>query len=461
MRINRSGRSSVFTWVLLVGVITGFFFGKWYQIAISAETDGYEDLKLFSEAYSYLQKNYVDPIKSKETIYGAVKGMLGSLDAHSSFMSPDEYKEMQIDTKGEFAGVGLQIGIRKKQFVVVSVLEGTPAERAGLKADDVILKVDKDVLNKEMRLVDAVKKMRGPKGTHVLLTVERGKESLIFDLVRDMIQVKSVTYKVLEPGIGYIQVAQFQEQTVPTLVRALSKLREEKIDALVLDLRNNPGGLLSSAQGVSEQFLERGKRVVSVQGRDGKKNEYFSNNAHPVNDWTMAILVNEGSASASEIVSGALQDWGRGVVVGTPTFGKASVQTILPLSDGSAMRLTTARYYTPKGRSIQNKGIEPDIVVNRAGGDKPLQSVTREKNLERHLKNEMEPELDDEKGSPDPGEEDVPAVPPSPSLDPDQENPKEDLQLKKTVELLKSWRIFKGLPSSLPDSKTAEEAPVL
>lgn len=435
-----------FLLVILAFFGMSIFIVRGLETKVSAETDAYEDLRVFTEVLSTLQKNYVEPVKSKELVYGAIKGMLNTLDAHSAFMSPEIYKEMQVDTKGEFGGLGLQIGTKDNKLVVIAPIEGTPADQAGIKPGDIILKVDDHALTKETSLMDAVNKMRGAKGTKVMLTIQREseKEPMVFTLMRDIIRIQSVKSKVLEPGIGYVRLTQFQEQTAADLTKAISKLRDANIHSLILDLRNNPGGLLTSAVEVSEQFLENGKLIVSIKARDGKKDEYVASKINPLKEMPLIVLVNEGSASASEIVSGALQDWGRALVVGTQTFGKGSVQTILPLSDGSALRLTTAKYYTPKGRSIQNTGIDPDITV------KPVMTkeaknvpITREKDLDRHLRNEFQPEL--EKAEPisnRPVEEEV-----QPG---DASSDKEgDTQLQKAVELLKSWRIFKDLDPKL------------
>ncbi|MHB8483488.1 MAG: S41 family peptidase [Nitrospiria bacterium] len=426
--------------MLVVGIVAGRGFER-----VFAQPDTYDELKTFSEVLSTIQKNYVEETKSKDLIYGAIKGMLNTLDSHSSFMPPEVYKEMQVDTKGEFGGLGIQIGMKDNKLTVISPIEGTPADIAGIKAGDVILKVDGQS-TANMNLQDAVEKMRGPKGSKVILTIGRENtlEPLVFTLIRDIIKIQSVKSKMLEQGIGYIRLTQFQEHSSRDLEKAFKKLKEEKMQSLILDLRNNPGGLLTSAVEVSEMFLEPGKLIVSIKGRDGKKEEYTSNGPPAQENFPMIVLVNEGSASASEIVSGALQDWGRAVIVGVQTFGKGSVQTILPLSDGSGLRLTTAKYYTPKGRSIQNVGIDPDIVVKPpilkdARGMAINRQILREKDLERHLKNETTKEP--EKGSSPPalpeGEEDMPLL--------NDKKEQEDIQLQKAVDLLKSWKIFKQL----------------
>lgn len=422
---------------MLVAVFaSSFIINKGSRSALSAENEAYEDLKVFTEVLSLVQKNYVEEVKGTELVYGAIRGMLNTLDPHSAFMNPEVYKEVQVDTKGEFGGLGIQIGIKDNRLTVIAPIEGTPADRVGIKAGDWIINVN-DEPTKDMTLLDAVQKMRGPKGTKVTLMIQREgvAEPLVFTLTRDLIKVESVKSKMLDDEVGYIRLTQFQEQTGKDLASVLKKLKESKMQSLVLDLRNNPGGLLSAALEVSEQFLSAGKMIVYTKARDGKKEEYNSSGKGESDSYPMIVLVNEGSASASEIVAGALQDWGRGVVLGTLTFGKGSVQTILPLSDGSGLRLTTAKYYTPKGRSIQNTGIEPDIIVKQPTAKRGLPPVVREKDLDRHLKTE---------GETRPPREELPeptqGTPPSSEV-----TQEEDLQLQKAVELLKTWQIFKGL----------------
>jgi len=381
-------------------------------------SETYEELRTFSEVLTQVQKHYVDDTKVKDLVQGAIRGMLSTLDPHSAYMTPEMYKEMQVETKGEFGG----------------------------KAGDFITKVN-DEPTKDLTLMDAVQKMRGPKGTKVNLTIQRDgtADPLAFSLVRDTIKIESVKFKVLDNTIGYVRLTQFQEATGRDLSRALKQFKEQKVQGTILDLRNNPGGLLTAAVDVSEQFVGNGKLIVYTKGREGKKDEWFSKTKETLEDSPMIILVNEGSASASEIVAGALQDWGRAVIVGTTSFGKGSVQTILPLGDGSGLRLTTAKYYTPKGRSIQSTGITPDIVVK-------LQTQTVAKAGEKDGK-ESEPKT---AKAPAAGKD------PSPSAKPGEEpahkngavsagdgagdiSLDDDVQLQKAVELLKTWKIFKEL----------------
>jgi carboxyl-terminal processing protease len=326
----------------------------------------YENLRLFTEVLSIVQSQYVDEVPPKDIIYNAIKGTLRGLDPHSSFLDPDMYREMQVETSGSFGGLGIEITLRDDVLTVVAPIEGTPAYRAGIQPGDRILKIE-GLSTKDMQLTDAVKRMRGKPGSKITVTIVREgwTEPKDFLITREQIRVQSVKSNPLEPGIEYIRLRQFQEQTSNDLETALEKYAKDgKIQGLVLDLRNNPGGLLTSAVEVTEKFLEPGKLVVYTEGRVRNQNMRFSSNAkRSFTDFPVVVLVNQGSASASEIVAGALQDYGRAVVLGTQSFGKGSVQTIIPLSDGSGLRLTTAKYFTPKGRSIHGKGITPDILV--------------------------------------------------------------------------------------------------
>ncbi len=417
--------------VFVSAVLAGMMIGRWSVGLVGAEVEGYENLKTFTEVLSLVKKNYVEDVKTKDLIYGAIKGMLNSLDPHSGFMTPDAFKDMKVETKGEFGGIGIQIGIKDGLLTVIAPIEDTPAYRAGIIAGDRIIKINNES-TKDMGLHEAVSKMRGPKGTTVKITIlrEGWKEPKDFTITRDIIKVKSVKYKVIDDRIGYIKITQFQEQTASDLSSSLSKLSEEKIDSLILDLRNNPGGLLSSAVDVASQFLPPGRLIVYTKDRSGEKVEYQSSGNRTYYDkLTMVVLVNQGSASASEIVAGALKDWNRAVLVGVQTFGKGSVQSVIPLSDGSGVRLTTARYYTPKGISIQNTGITPDIIVKIEAKDGTKEHVVvREKDLQKHLKNDQRDE--DEK------EEKETA--------PIEISEKDDTQLQRAIDLLKTWRVFKG-----------------
>ena len=363
----------------------------------------YEQLRLFTEVLSIVQNQYVDDVPPKDLIYSAIKGTLRGLDPHSSFLDPDSLKEMQVETSGSFGGLGIEITLRDDILTVVSPIDGTPAFRAGLQPGDRIVKID-GLTTKDLQLSDAVKRMRGKPGSKVTITVVREgwTEPKDFEIQREIIHVQSVRPYDLGQGIGYIKLRQFQEQTAHDLQGALDKLTESGMKMLVLDLRNNPGGLLTAAVEVSEKFLPDGKLVVYTEGRVRNQNMRFSAHAKRPVTIPMVVLVNNGSASASEIVAGALQDWQRAKIVGTQSFGKGSVQTIIPLSDGAGLRLTTAKYFTPKGRSIQGKGITPDIVV-----ELPKEPAAKDRPV------------------------------PAPSLDP-LEDLKKDLQVQKAIEVLKT-----------------------
>ncbi len=441
MRIKNPIRFWVVSLVMGFALILGILLGKGFENYVLAESESYNDLRVFAEVLSMVQRNYVEEVIPEDLVYGAIRGMLNTLDPHSAFMPPDIYEEVQVDTRGEFGGLGIQISIRDGRLVVIAPIEETPAFRAGIQAGDFIVKVD-DVPTKDMTLMEAVNNMRGPKGTEVTLSILREGESDLLDITlkREVIKIKSVKSEILEGTIGYIRLSQFQERTTRDLSKALDKLESEiDMEGLILDLRNNPGGLLTAAIGVSEQFLEPGNLIVYIKGRDDDKDEYLSKGKRVNQEFPIIILVNAGSASASEIVAGALQDWGRAVILGTQTFGKGSVQTLLPLSDGAGLRLTTARYYTPKGRSIQNSGIQPDIVVEPLPGPDGQQiKRLREKDLKGHLEKEGEEKrLENEKG---------PGPQPDSGVSFEGESSGEgDIQLQKAIDILKSWKIFKKL----------------
>jgi carboxyl-terminal processing protease len=398
-------------------------------------TDVYEDLKIFTDVLGLLQKEYVEETNSKDLVYGAVKGMLETLDPHSAFMPPSVYKEMQEETKGRFEGLGIEITLKEGVLTVVSPIEDTPAFRAGIQAGDQILKIDGES-TKNLTLMDSVKRLRGPRGTKVTITIMREglSKPREFTLTRDVIPVRSVRYELMEKQYGYIRLSQFQEKTEGEFDKAIKALESEgkgAIKGLILDLRNNPGGLLDQAVKVSDRFVESGL-IVSMEGRrEDQKMKFYAHPQGTIARYPLIVLVNGGSASASEIVAGAIQDHGRGILVGTQTFGKGSVQTIFPMKDGSGLRLTTARYFTPNGRSIQAKGILPDVIVKPALPEeekivpppKPP-ALPAEKDLERHLIDNKEKEKTKK--------EEVKEKKPS------------DPQLERALELLKSWEIFKS-----------------
>jgi len=438
----------------LAVAFSGLFLLLFISSKVMAISEPYEKLKLFTEVMSIVEEHYVEEIDVKDLIYGAVRGMLKTLDAHSSFMPPDLYKEMQVETKGSFGGLGIEITIKDGKLTVVSPIEDTPAFEAGIKAGDWIFKVEGE-LTRNMTLMDAVNKMRGKRGTKVTISIIRKEfdKPKDFTVVRDIIQIKNITSKMIRGKIAYIKARQFQEHSGKDIAKAYQELKKQGFDALILDLRNNPGGLLDMAVNVSGEFLHKNDLVVSTRGRMQSQNkEYRSNVSSLGNDYPMVVLVNAGSASASEIVAGALQDWGRAVIVGERTFGKGSVQTVIPLADGSGLRLTTAKYYTPKGRSIHGEGIIPDIVVENPRVV-PAERVTskprviREEDLiQFERKKEKKPEekkkekegkevKKKEKGANDKKVE--------PKKEFAKENGLEDVQLRRAVEILEAARILK------------------
>ncbi len=353
----------------------------------------YRNLETFANVLTLLQQHYVDRIDTEKVIIGAINGMLTSLDPHSAYMPPEDFKELQEETKGSFSGIGIEITIRDGVLTAVSPIEGTPAYKAGIQPGDQIIRINGE-LTKSMTLMDAVKKLRGKKGTRVTITIHRQgwPEPRDFVLVRDVIPLHSVRTMVLEPGLLYVRITNFQANTTRDFVRALNRAwKKHPVQGLLLDLRDNPGGLLDQAVNVADVFIDKGV-IVSTRGRDPEQNMSFE--AHKGNrrySFPMVVLVNGGSASASEIVAGALQDHKRAIIVGTETFGKGSVQTIIPMPNGAGIRLTTARYYTPSGRSIQETGILPDVVIpfrKAAANDRqPDRWSIREKDLPHHFTN--------------------------------------------------------------------------
>jgi len=428
-------------WPFLVIIILGLFVvlvWPYHDSRVSALDKGvYKDIKTFNEVFDIVKKNYVEDVDSSVLIQGAINGMIKSLDPHSTFMTPEVYKELEVETQGRFGGIGIEITILKDVLTVVSPIEDTPAFNAGVKSGDQIIKID-GKSTKDISIMEAVKKMRGPENTKVTITIMRENmaKPKDFVLTRAIIQVKSVKVKTFDDNIGYIRIASFNEKTADDLRKALRDIGKKvrPMKGLVLDLRNDPGGLLTQAIEVSDMFLKAGV-IVSTRGRT-KNMETKAMARDDGNEITcpIVVLVNEGTASAAEIVAGALQDNGRALIIGTKTFGKASVQTVIPLEDGSALKLTTARYYTPKGRSIQAEGIKPDILVkyvrpSEDTEDNYWEDRLREKDLKGHIKPAKEDgtKLDEEvvKDIKDPS--DV----------------AHDNQLKTAIDILKSWDIMK------------------
>ncbi|MEN6319133.1 MAG: S41 family peptidase [Syntrophaceae bacterium] len=401
------------------------------NVSAALDRSIYKNLKTFTEVLDMVQKNYVEEIESKKLIEGAINGIMKSLDPHSTYMTADMYKELEVETRGSFGGIGIEITIKKDILTVVSPIEDTPAFNAGIKAGDHIIQID-GKSTKDITIMEAVKILRGPKDTKVTITIMRENMTKPKDyvIIRDTIKIKSVKSKLYDDNIGYIRVSSFQERTADDLKKAIKDLNAKITSpkGLILDLRNNPGGLLNQAVGVADVFLKSGV-IVSTKGRT-KNMESKSVAKDDGNEPTcpIVILANEGTASAAEIVSGALQDNGRAIVIGTQTFGKGSVQTVIPLENGSALKLTTAKYYTPNGRSIQAEGIKPDIVVKhiRPSEDKELNDdFIRERDLKGHIKSKIETDVNEE------------------SHKKDQDILIHDNQLKSAIDIIKSWDIMK------------------
>jgi len=423
-----------------------------------------DDLRAFAEVFGKIKNDYVDTVEDKKLISEAINGMLAGLDPHSSYLDADAFKDLQAGTQGEFGGLGIEVGMEDGFVKVVSPIEDTPAYRAGIKSGDLIIKLDETQV-KGMTLNDAVKRMRGKPDTSIMLTILRKgvTKPLEIKVVRAIIKTKSVKPKLVEPGYAFVRVTQFQEHTGEDLAKALKTLSEENkapLKGLVLDMRNNPGGLLNGAVGVSAAFLPKGELVVYTEGRaedakmhltaipehyarGGARADYLRDLPAEFKTVPMVVLVNGGSASASEIVAGALQDHKRAVVMGTQTFGKGSVQTILPMNNGTAIKLTTARYYTPEGRSIQAKGIEPDVVVEEAQINAAnAGSGLREADLTRHLSNPNgEEETPSKKPEADPADATTPPAE-GERTPPAEFGSENDYQLKQALNLLKGLQIL-------------------
>ncbi len=433
--------------VLFAGTLMLLVFTGGVQHGTTAVEETYEKLKIFTEILSLVQSNYVEDVNSKDLIYGAVKGMLEALDPHSAFMPPEAFREMQVETHGSFGGLGIEITVKDRMLTVVSPIEGTPADRAGIQAGDRIVKIEGQV-TKDMTLMDAVRKLRGPKGSKVTISLlrEGSLEPLEVTLVREVIEVKSVRSKDLGDGLFYIRLSSFQERTSKDLERALEQAQKAGTTALILDLRNDPGGLLNQAVSVSDMFLDKGQLIVYTQGRlKNQELRFTAEHSNGLPKLPMVVLVNGGSASASEIVAGALQDWKRAVILGTKTFGKGSVQTVIPLADGSGLRLTTAKYFTPKGRSIHGSGIMPDIIVEQP---KPEVSAQRQREEEARRLTPTERPRDQRIGDQEGegveiGRRDVVDL-------------QKDVQLQRAIEILKATRILeKNGPATNTQAKSA------
>lgn len=447
-------------------LITGILFLNGNNGDVKAYSDDiYRNIDVFTEVLKLVEDNYVEEKDIQDLIYGAIEGMMESLDPHSTFMTKEENDDLMIETKGSFTGVGMEITIRDNILTVVSPIEDTPAFKSGIKSGDKIIRID-DKSTIDMTSTDAVKLIRGPKGTSVKLTISREGENkpLVFNITRDVIPLRSVRGYSLDDNLGYVRISNFQGNTTDNLLDTLAELeKENEIEGLILDLRDNPGGLLTQAVGVSDVFLESGV-IVSTKGRSLDQNMVESATKSDMDrTYPVVVVVSGGSASASEIVAGALQDNRRALILGTRTFGKGSVQTILPLSDGSGLRLTTSRYYTPSGKSIQVSGITPDIELEFSlleVEEDEILPFMREEDLENHMNNEDEdPSIiyretitgDPEDGEPGEPEADIKNEEPDEKAeqvseeDPEtifRERVKRDNQIQMAVQLLKSWDVI-------------------
>ncbi|MFN8391526.1 MAG: S41 family peptidase [Bdellovibrionota bacterium] len=480
----------------LFSLVTTFDFAMQVAAKESTDSDTYKELKVFTDVLALIQKNYVEVVDVKELVEGALKGMLLTLDPHSSYLNEETYNELKVETKGEFGGLGIEITVKDGLLTVVAAIEDSPAYKAGVEAGDQIVKIG-DEFAKNLSMVDAVKKMRGPKGTPVQITVHRKdkKELIPITITRDVIKVKSVRSRPLEDRFGYIRLVQFQEESTDEFEKALttltSQMKDKKIHGLILDLRNNPGGLLNQATRISDIFL-KDNVIVYTDGRlESQKQKYYAHDDGDEPDYPLIVLVNGGSASASEIVSGALQDAGRAVILGTQSFGKGSVQTILPMENGGALRLTTALYYTKSGRSIQAQGITPDVIVpdkrlpddSDEAAEEDETGPRKERDLPGALKNPNQKDKDKTDAAP----EEKPVAPQSP--EPQKESKdrqptkdkkgeehiapgsrqamtadlgkllKDDPQLDEALKLLKTWHVFQGKPGQPGGAVEAQAQP--
>lgn len=479
MQVKRKYRGFAKIGLVGVGLVLGLMLSLTYSAVAEKMVKQQlpiEDLRAFAEVFGKVKSDYVEPVEDKKLISEAISGMLTGLDPHSTYMDADAFKDMQATTQGEFGGLGIEVGMEDGLVKVVSPIEDTPAYKAGIKSGDLIMKLD-DTPVKGMSLNDAVKRMRGKPDTSIVLTVLRKNETkpLKFTLQRAIIKNKSVKYKLVEPGYAYVRVTQFQEHTGEDLAKAIKIMDAENkgpFKGFILDLRNDPGGLLNGAVGVSAAFLPKGELVVYTEGRapdakmqltanpenyvrGGAREDYLRDLPTYLKTVPMAVLINNGSASASEIVAGALQDHKRATILGTQSFGKGSVQTIMPMNNGAAIKLTTARYFTPKGRSIQAKGIVPDIIVE--DGTDQSDNI-READLTRHLTNPKEAEeikalqlADPAKNAAKEKLNEKKFAEPTGPIEPAS---KDDIQFTQAMNLLKGLPVIKSAPPKVEAAKT-------
>ncbi len=437
-RAPRRSRPSTWRLALLLApfaFLGGMVVDRLAQAATEKGGAAYKQLDLFARVLSYVENNYVEEVNPTQLIYGAIKGMTDTLDPHTLFMPPETFKDMKVDTSGEFGGLGIEIAEKNEGVTVVSPIDDTPASRAGVKPGDQMLRIDGES-TKDLGVLGVIKKMRGPPGSRCTLSLMRTgfKEARDFVLIRERIRIVSVESKVVD-GFAVVKIKNFQDRTDRYLKNALDDARAQtgaEVKGLVLDLRNNPGGLLDQAVRIADRFLPGGQVIVTTRGRGGRHlEEERSHDRDTEPKYPIVVLVNGGSASASEIVAGALQDNQRAVIMGTQSFGKGSVQTIIELDDGSGLKLTIARYYTPKGRSIQELGITPDIVVHEKASGADEDQGPREVDLKRHFKHEGAAESGEGAAGAPKGAAPPPAETTVAAAD-------QDLQLRAAIEFLKT-----------------------
>ena len=463
-----------------VGVVAGILVGLNFSAVAQREARSplpLPEIQTLAEVFGNIKQGYVDPVEDKKLLTGAIKGMLTELDPHSSYLDVEENREFETSIRGEFGGLGIEVGTEDGFVKVVSPIEDTPAARAGIKSGDLIIKID-DTSTKGITLGDAVKKMRGKPKTAIKLSVARKGENrpLEFTLIREVIKVQSVKAKLIEPGYAHIRLTQFQERTVDDMARAIDRMYREsngKLTGVVLDMRNNPGGLLHAAIGVSAAFLEPRTLVVSSNGRlPDTRHEYtatpeeYSFRAREdvlrglpaaIKTVPMVVLVNDGSASASEIVAGALQDHKRATVMGQTTFGKGSVQTKINLTNGAGMKLTTARYYTPSGSSIQAKGIVPDWMVGETAEGTARTARMREADLANHLINDKDPDASKKSDAkPEAKPEDKPEAKPEDRKDDSKPPARIEFGTAEDFQFQQAMNLLKGLPVKGEQPKAAQ-----
>ena len=452
--------------VLGVSAVSGFWFGARYHVGARAERTPYRELEKFSKVLQFVEANYVETAKSEDLIESAIKGMLAHLDPHSSYLPGEIFKEMKVETSGKFGGLGIEVTIKDGLITVVSPIDDTPAYRAGIKSGDQLIKISGKP-TKNISLAEAVSLMRGKPGSKLAITIYRkgAPKTLDFVLARESIKIQSVKYARMPSDIGYFRISSFMERTGEELARGIEKLnKDKKLTGVILDLRGNPGGLLDQAVRVANVFIEEGPIVYTI-GRDRTKKETeFAQKGRSTTDLPLVVLVDGSSASASEIVAGALQDYGRGIIAGQQTFGKGSVQTVVPLGDESGLKLTVSRYYTPSGRSIQVKGIAPDVRLDyidpkTVDEARKGQRRVREADLEGHFSNEGDPDAEksfDDNDRASPGATAVEKESPSEKVMTLEDKIKKDYMISQAEGILKTMGVVrKGVKK--PEFKLQEE----